>query len=426
VLVKALLLSDMGVSYCGGVIGKDGRMCIAFPCSVASHRLNKCWPSVRKDDSADNELLCISCATTGGSSKPSAVFVEPTIPSKKLRSSDVTEKRPVGAWGILFRSLQESSLTTEEAAELEEWSSRSSPARGLMTPRKARKPLRVRKLASNDDDVVTVLQPISEELGPITETTIDALRVAWEPLLANQSTLQDTLAGHAVALAEFEAGELRTTRLEDDVGERTAESGNQSLFQLAAAAEDELSNLSTRMGIELSDLSATIADTSKMVLDQLGTQLESVLAPLLSLFGALSSEKASPGDKLERRLKLMQAEISQLKASEGRSHGAGFFGNDTPGAILDARGGPQQLHQLTETVATMQALLQSMWDQLASELVKVGTVNFISRSFTKNWLKTEGRNAQIVFFVDARSLLELIHDSSYSTSSLCPLTGSSR
>jgi hypothetical protein len=62
----------------------------------------------------------------------------------------------------------------------------------------------------------------------------------------------------------------------------------------------------------------------------------------------------------------------------------------------------------------MQASLQIMRDQLASELVKVGTVNFISRSFTKNWLKTEGRNAQIIFFVDDRSLLERIHDSSYS------------
>jgi hypothetical protein len=127
----ALLLSDMGVSYCGGVIGKDGRMCIAFPCSVASHRLNKCWPSVRKDDSTDTVLLSISCATTGGSSKPSAVFVEPTIPSNKLRSSVVTEERTVGAWRILFRSLQEPSLTTEEAAEVEERSSLGRHQQGV-------------------------------------------------------------------------------------------------------------------------------------------------------------------------------------------------------------------------------------------------------------------------------------------------------
>jgi isopentenyl phosphate kinase len=157
-----------------------------------------------------------------------------------------------------------------------------------------------------------------------------------------------------------------------------------------------------------------------MVLDQLVIQLQSLLAPLLSLFGTVSSEKASPGDKLERRLQSMQAEISQLKASEGRSHGAGFFGNDTPGANLDARGGPQELHQLTETVATMQASLQSMRDQLASELVKVGMANFISRSFTNNWLKTEGRNAQIVFFVDAHSLLNSSMIPTTATSSPCP------
>jgi hypothetical protein len=219
VRVIALLLSVTGVSYCGGVIGKDGRMCITFPCAVASHRLNKCRPSVRKDDSADNELICISCAPAGGSSKPSAVFVELTNPSKNLRSS------VVGAWRILFRSLQEPLV--------EERSSRSLPARGLMTPRKAGKPPHVRNLASDDDDdIVTVLQPISGELGPTAETTMDALRVAWELLLANQSTLQDMLAGHAEALAEYEAGEPRTTRLEDDVGERTAESGNEACSNL--------------------------------------------------------------------------------------------------------------------------------------------------------------------------------------------------
>jgi hypothetical protein len=168
------------------------------------------------------------------------------------------------------------------------------------------------------------------------------------------------------------------------------------------------------MVIELGELSVTIADTSKMVLDQLGTQLRSALAPLMGLFRALSSEKESPGDKLERRLSSMQAEISQLKAAEGRSLGAEFLGNVTPGTDLDTRNGPQQLHQLTETVVTMQASLQSMRDQLASELVRVSTVNFISRSFTKNWLSTEGSKAEISFFLDARSLLELIHDPHYS------------
>jgi hypothetical protein len=131
---------------------------------------------------------------------------------------------------MLFRSLLLTpNLTTEDSAELEKRSAKASPSRGLMTPRKAGKSPLKRNLASDDDTIVPVLlRPILEELGSTTETAIDALRVTWKPLLTNQSTLQEALAGHAEVLAEVEAEELRTTRLEDDVGERMTESGNQN------------------------------------------------------------------------------------------------------------------------------------------------------------------------------------------------------
>jgi hypothetical protein len=60
---------------------------------------------------------------------------------------------------------------------------------------------------------------------------------------------------------------------------------------------------------------------------------------------------------------------------------------------LDARA-ESQLHQLTEALATMQAFLKGMQDQLPSELVKVRTVSFISISFAKNWLSSEGYKMQ--------------------------------
>lgn len=145
--------------------------------------------------------------------------------------------------------------------------------------------------------------------------------------------------------------------------------------RMSRATEDGIDNLSTSLGIELNDLSATVADTYKTVLEKIGAQLQTVLAPLFGLFGALFSEKTTPGDKLDTNVKLMQAQISQLKAPESRSHGAGFLEDYTPGTDLDARGEPKPLHQLTEAVATMQASTRSMQDQLASERVKVGKVN---------------------------------------------------
>jgi hypothetical protein len=51
-----------------------------------------------------------------------------------------------------------------------------------------------------------------------------------------------------------------------------------------------------------------------------------------------------------------------------------------------------------------------MQDQLASELVMVGTTNFILRSFTKNLLTTLGCNDYFVYFLDAVSLLVLSQD----------------
>lgn len=43
--------------------------------------------------------------------------------------------------------------------------------------------------------------------------------------------------------SEAEARELCTTRLEVDVGERTAEFGTRSLLQLATAVEDDLDSI---------------------------------------------------------------------------------------------------------------------------------------------------------------------------------------
>ncbi len=66
-------------------------------------------------------------------------------------------------------------------------------------------------------------------------------------------------------------------RLELEVGERTAESGTRSLFQLATAAEEERDNLGTksdRVGHELGvAVKTTAEDTHKVVPVQLGGQL---------------------------------------------------------------------------------------------------------------------------------------------------------
>jgi hypothetical protein len=183
---------------------------------------------------------------------------------------------------FLFRSVQnQPDITMAEAEELAVRTLKSSPS-GLLSPREAKKLLRIDSLASVKEEVVVQIDPISEDLGLTQEATNAALlRVAWKPLLDNQYILRDSLTVHTEGLVEvaedlindLEAGELRTTLLEDDVGGRTAESGARSLLQLAAAAEggiDVIDNLCTSLSIEVGELRAAVetavGDTYKVVL----------------------------------------------------------------------------------------------------------------------------------------------------------------
>jgi hypothetical protein len=135
---------------------------------------------------------------------------------------------------------------------------------------------------------------------------------------------------------------------------------------------------------------------------QLQTVLAPLFAPFFGLFGALSSEKSTPGDKLDAVLKQLQAQMSELKTAVGRSQGVGFLEDHAHAMNLNARAGPQlHLYLLSEAMATMQASLKNMQDQLASELVDASRLGFISRPFTKDWLTTEGYHGKFVVFVDA-------------------------
>jgi hypothetical protein len=449
--VKALRRSALGVHFCGGVIGKKGRMCVVSTCDVASHRVNKCLEDVSDGDESDDACLYICCTPEDGSSESSAVFLEPTIRSTRLPDRYLNAVRTVGDWCTLFQSLldQPNIVTSDEVDELAERTSQPI-RRGVMTPRKPNKKAKIEtKLdpfgevddavndAVDDEDVVIPLEPIAEGLGITTESTLAALRAAWEPLLANQYLLQEGLAGRTEEFrtglnelsSEMEASEVRTTRLEQDVGGRTTESGTQSLFQLVTAADGELDGVLAQIDRVKGDLKVALEtseeDTRKFVLADMGQRLKTSLAPLIGLFGSLSSSKETPGDLLDTRLNQMQAQMTELQTAASRSGSMGFLDDQTKAMHLDARADPQ-LDQLTETVASMEASLKGMQDQLASELVSVGTVNFISRSFTQNWLTTEcggGDSGQFLYFVDAVSLLSLTQDSGYSAAESVNLEG---
>jgi hypothetical protein len=140
-----------------------------------------------------------------------------------------------------------------------------------MTSRENIKPRWTRNLDTPEDDVVIVLKPISEELGPTPETAVAMLRVAWEPLLANQSSLhyapvdqtEKMHEGAGDLSSEMEASEFRTTWLLVDVGERTATFGTRSLLPPARAAEDELDSMLTKIDWVEHELWATLETSAE-------------------------------------------------------------------------------------------------------------------------------------------------------------------
>jgi hypothetical protein len=211
---------------------------------------NECREVIAEGDESNTTLYSISCTLAGGSGKQSAVFFEPTLPSARVSADYSTALRTVGDWTTFCQSRPILSLKKRTS-----WRRRTSKplprdlkasTKGVMTARKGKRPR-----LGTEPGYATLFKPIFEYLGPTPETTIAALRVACEPLLTSQYSLQDALPDrtdemHAVTKdlsSEVKANVPRTIRL--DVGERAAKSGTRSLFQLATATKDELSSVFT-------------------------------------------------------------------------------------------------------------------------------------------------------------------------------------
>jgi hypothetical protein len=121
--------------------------------------------------------------------------------------------------------------------------------------------------------------------------------------------------------SEEEASELRTTRLELDVGECMVEFRTLSLFRLATAAEDVRQHArQDRPGWSTS-------------------------------CGSSGNVGRYPQGLLDAKLRQLQLQMTELKTAVGCSRSAGCLEDHTQATSLDARA-EAQLHQLTEAVAT--------------------------------------------------------------------------
>ena len=98
----------LGVSFCGGVIGKGGhKMCVMTDCIVGTHVGRKAvFPPL--EDGSDEAVFIVS-NNTGGSSNIQSVHLSPCVGTLKLGTNLdrylLEEKREVLDWETLFNGI---------------------------------------------------------------------------------------------------------------------------------------------------------------------------------------------------------------------------------------------------------------------------------------------------------------------------------
>jgi hypothetical protein len=152
--------------------------CVLPACAVANHRV-KCWEVVAKDSPTDITQLCISCAPAGGSSITTAVFWGTNDPIGEVKPNHRRH-------GTIHRRIEDSFPVSAKPTRHHDGGSKRVCGTNF----------EVYNLAAINKDVLHPLDTFSEDLGLTQEDTTVALRVAWEPLLANQYILQDLLPAH--------------------------------------------------------------------------------------------------------------------------------------------------------------------------------------------------------------------------------------
>lgn len=197
------------------------------------------------------------------------------------------------------------------------------------------------------------------------------------------------------------------------LGDRPVSLGTDSVYKIL----DELVTDTVKVQQEVARLDSPEVEAARQskLEGTIGGTVVQNLRPLVSLFRAVSSSPDTPGDLLEQRLRSLES-----GPPAGLAPGSGIggvWGNGT-GSNLSAvpAGNPTAIPAwLVERINFLEAQVREMQDELAFVRVKVGTLTFVSRTQTKAWLDTNGVPGRAcLFFLDAMSLLALMHSGSES------------
>jgi hypothetical protein len=351
----------------------------------------------------------------------------------------MSEQRTVDQWTSFFASLEATPNPTSEEKDIIAERFDQAPPLSAFTPRTSRLGKRKADSPFPDPDVeFTFLEssfntdiPMRLDGGSLAEN-LSILTQHWSSLVGNTRTLLEMsqhnhheVGGYRERLElELADVEFATSLVATKVGDRPAALGTDSLFKLAEDLREDLATVQKSVSVlESPELAAAREQQLGLGIAQ---DILNRLNPFFRLFGLWSRSKDTPGDLLEERLQALESR--GIAASPPPPPGQHWsFPNHLGGVGVSAgtnatnqatTSGGGDVGALTERVRFLEAQVKDMQDELTSQSVQIGTATFVSRTQVKAWMDLHQCPPRTcIFFLDALSMLALMHGGSESAKS---------
>jgi hypothetical protein len=215
--------------------------------------------------------------------------------------------------------------------------------------------------------------------------------------------------------------EFATSLLATKVGDRPQRLGTESVFQLIEGVVEETGKLRE----DVDDLGSpeNLGAREAALTLRVGRDVINHLSPIFQLFQTLSSSKHTPGDILEERLRKIEAGRAATTTTGGGTPSNPWATHpltaaSSPVVGVGSVGGQPGIQDMAERIKVLEGQLKEMQDEMTVASVQLGTATFTSRSQVQSWMDMNRCPPKAcIFFLDALSMLALMHSGSASAKS---------
>jgi hypothetical protein len=414
--------SGLGVTFCGGVIGKAGhKMCVMTDCTVGAHVGRKAvFPTL--DDSSDEAVFIVSNA--GGTNNIQSVHLSPCVGTLKLGTNlerYLEERREVLDWETLFNGINARVAGREGQVDEEEFERISRKLDGDlamgMTPFKKRPKMEVVSPPEEFEDIAEFALETTSELGD-DYLNDGSLRMAIRSLGTGLQSIGNRSDRNRSALRvlshetreELELVDLQLAKLNSLLGKRGRDDGMLSAFEVLRELEDQVERLQNSIQPAL-QLAAEATEQAESMKREIFETIQKGCTPLFHLFRLYSTDEHSPGNLLNQRFQKLEAGVADLMskvkdsggpvsislppspARTGSQFGFSLSNNTnalTSGTAVNAKprsaAGEANDAELVARLLVMETQVHELRNQMQANAVTIGGKLFKSRVDVKSWL----------------------------------------